>query len=54
MSTIHVMENGHTPSSGAARHVVVVRQRKIVDEQPAHDDDGRGKGDAGKDTAADD
>ena len=38
----------------AARHVVVVGQRKVVDEERADDDDGCGKGDAVEDTSADD
>ena len=38
----------------AARHALVVRQSKVVDEERANDDDGRGKGDAGEDPAADD
>ncbi len=39
-----------------ARHVLVVRQSKVVDKECADDDDddGRGKGDAGEDPAADD
>jgi len=38
----------------AARHVVVIRERKVVDEQGTSDDDGRRKYDAHQDTLIDD